>query len=53
MSDHPARCLETTPVSSPAPEEIIAARKAVGITQTRAGEIIHSSLRGLATVGGW
>lgn len=44
MSNHPNRGPKG-PQSNPAPADIRAARKAAGLTQTQAGEMVHSSCR--------
>lgn len=44
MANHPNRGAKG-PSSNPSPEEIRAAREAVGLSQSAAAECIHSTLR--------
>jgi len=45
MANHPNRG-QKCPASNPTPEEVRAARKALGITQTAAARVIYCTLRG-------
>lgn len=45
MANHPNRSQAGSPARNPAAEEVRAAREAVGLSQTAAAELIHSTLR--------
>lgn len=46
MSNHPNRSQTNRDVASnPKPSEIVRAREAAGLTQTEAGELVHSGLK--------
>ena len=45
MANHPNRGGNRA-ASNPKPDEILAAREALGLTQTEAAEVIHCTLRG-------
>lgn len=47
MPNHPNRSKKTNaPARNPTPDEIRAARHAAGLTQTKAAQLIHCTLRG-------
>jgi DNA-binding transcriptional regulator YiaG len=44
MTNHPNRT-KNHPSRNPRPDEVLAARKAAGLTQTEAARVIHSGMR--------
>mgnify|MGYP000917526335 CR=1 FL=1 len=45
MANHPNRGRAGSPARNPAPNEVRAAREAVGLSQSAAADLIHSTLR--------
>jgi len=45
MTNHPNRSRITSPSSNPAATDISAARMQAGLTQTAAGDLVHTALR--------
>jgi DNA-binding transcriptional regulator YiaG len=46
MANHPNRSKSNpSPAGNPRPAEILRAREAAGLTQTEAGELVHSALK--------
>lgn len=45
MTNHPNRSKKNPGPRSPKPNEIVAARERVGLTQSEAAKVIHSTLR--------
>lgn len=45
MSNHPNRARRGSPSRNPSPDEVRAAREAAGLTQTEAGDLVHTTCR--------